>query len=223
MKNLKKKLKKAFKLNKKTNKVKNEPTSSISIKNNNISAETKTVKLFIKKDLNVKLEASNTTKKLEEEEAKQIIDEPKEQIIPEPTEQQAKERNQLDKRERMEMYKKSLLAKPAASSINEAFDLINNTLIEVEEKYGPHIDNKTFYFSKRYGRMFPLSKDKLKFNAESGKNEMITVGFTIYINKNGSFEFWSKNPKEPKLILSKSGGCLINNHQTNTLPAQIVI
>ena len=54
--------------------------------------------------------------------------------------------------------------------------------------------------------MFPLPKDKLKYNPEIGKNEMITVGFTIYLNKNGSFEFWSKNPKEPKLIFSKNGG-----------------
>ena len=246
MKNLKKKLKKAFKITKKTNKIKNEQISTINV-NKNVnnhnsttkrikSAETKTsesktkdpVKLFIKKDINSKktdttpiIKAEPANGKVEVEEATSNENEPKEEVIVEPTEQQAKEKNQLDKRERMELYKKSLLAKPPASSINEAFDLINNTLIEIEEKYGPNVDNRTFYFSKRYGRMFPLNREKLKFNAENGKNEMITVGFTIYINKNGSFEFWSKNPKDQRIILAKSGAFL-GAHRSN-MQTQLVI
>jgi len=52
---------------------------------------------------------------------------------PEPTEQKAKEKNQLDKRERIDLYNKLLTLKPPACNIMEAFDLINNSLIEIED------------------------------------------------------------------------------------------
>ena len=141
-------------------------------------------------------------------------------VVTEPTEEQAKEKNQLDKRERIDLYKKLLTLKPPACNINEAFDLINKTLVEIEDKYGPRTDNKSFYYSKRYGRMFPLTKEKLKFNSESGRNEMITVGFMISIEKNGTFQFWSKNPGCPTLIFSKFGGKPNNNNNNNLIQQQ---
>ena len=226
MKNLKKKIKKVLKLNKKTNKIKNESPSggtnaetgagSRRVKSaEHVPKQSKqpTVRLFTdrtffslksKKELH-SVSASHFTGQQQVKSKKEtsIVEEINDD--PEPTEQQAKEKNQLDKRERIDLYKKSLSSKPSACNINEAFDLINNTLIEIEEKYGPKTENRAFYFSKRYGRMFPLTKEKLRFNPEIGKNEMITVGFTIYIEKNGAFEFWSKHPKDPRLIFSKYG------------------
>jgi hypothetical protein len=216
MKNLKKKIKKALKLNKKTNKIKNEPPAS---EHPNAVRRVRSAehmskphkqpivtKIFTDKtffSLKTKKDLHSSSSTFENKSKKEISIVEELNVENEPSEQLAKEKNQLDKRERIDLYKKCLSSKPAACNINEAFDLINNTLMEIENKYGPTVDNRAFYFSKRYGRMFPLSKEKLKFNPEIGKNEMITVGFTIYIEKNGSFEFWSKHPKDPRLIFSK--------------------
>jgi hypothetical protein len=52
--------------------------------------------------------------------------------------------------------------------------------------------------------MFQLPKEKLKLNIETGNKEMITVGFLIILNENGSFEFWSKGPS-PSIIFTKRG------------------
>ena len=53
--------------------------------------------------------------------------------------------------------------------------------------------------------MHPLNKEKIKLNNETGKLEMITVGFLIILNENGSFEFWTKDLVEPTKIFSKNG------------------
>lgn len=52
--------------------------------------------------------------------------------------------------------------------------------------------------------MFPLPKDKIQHNSQSGRNEMITVGFLIVLYENGGFDFWSKT-SEPFKIFSKKG------------------
>lgn len=67
-----------------------------------------------------------------------------------PIEDLAVQLKQLDKRQRIELYKKALHNKPPASNIDEAFDLINNTLIEIEDKYGPRPNDSDFYHSKKY-------------------------------------------------------------------------
>lgn len=53
--------------------------------------------------------------------------------------------------------------------------------------------------------MFPLPKNKIKLNKETGKYEMVTVGFVIVLTSNGGFEFWTKNPNNPTRIFSKDG------------------
>ncbi len=53
--------------------------------------------------------------------------------------------------------------------------------------------------------MHPLAKEKIKLNNETGKHEMITVGFLIILNENGGFEFWTKDIVEPTKIFSKNG------------------
>ena len=68
--------------------------------------------------------------------------------------------------------------------------------------------------------MFPLTKEKLKFNPESGRNEMITVGFMISIEKNGTFQFWTKTPGCPTLLFSKYGAKTSNNTNANLLMKQ---
>lgn len=60
--------------------------------------------------------------------------------------------------------------------------------------------------------MHPLSKEKIKLNNETGKHEMITVGFLIILNENGGFEFWTKDPVEPTKIFSKNGLSMKNLH-----------
>lgn len=67
-----------------------------------------------------------------------------------PIEDLAVQLKQLDKRQRIELYKRSLNSKPPASNIEEAFNLINNTLIEIEDKYGPKPTDTDFYHSKKY-------------------------------------------------------------------------
>ncbi len=54
--------------------------------------------------------------------------------------------------------------------------------------------------------MFPLTKDKIQFNRENGRNEMITVGFVIVLYENGGFDFWSKTTQPIKIFSKK--GCL---------------
>lgn len=52
--------------------------------------------------------------------------------------------------------------------------------------------------------MFPLPKEKITLNKETGKHELITVGFLIIISDDGAFEFWSKS-LTPSKIFSKIG------------------
>ena len=70
--------------------------------------------------------------------------------------------------------------------------MINKTLDEVEEKYAPKRDDKVFGInSKKFGRMWPVPTEKIKFNSETGKTEMLTTGLTIVIDEDGSFEIWT--------------------------------
>ena len=77
-----------------------------------------------------------------------------------PIEELAMQLKQLDKRQRIELYKKALSQKPPASNIEEAFNLINNTLTEIENKYGPASNDTEFYHSKKY---FKKSVFKIEF------------------------------------------------------------
>ena len=62
---------------------------------------------------------------------------------------------QLDKRQRFEIYKRRLLIKPPAKDAEEAVQVINKTLDEIEEKYAPKKDDKFYALnSKKYGRMW---------------------------------------------------------------------
>ena len=55
--------------------------------------------------------------------------------------------------------------------------------------------------------MFPLPKEKITLNKETGKHELITVGFLIVISNDGAFEFWSKS-LVPTKIFSKNGSAI---------------
>ena len=149
--------------------------------------------------------------KNEDTSLEEIKEEPKEEevVVEEPSAELAIKLNQLDKRERIEIFKKKLTKKPPASTDKDAIKLINQTMTEVETKYGPSKDNRQFYHSKKYGRMFPVPKENIKFNAELNKTELITVGFQIYVSRRGSIEFWSKN-RPSNLIFSKKSAKIEN-------------
>ncbi|CAF0958686.1 unnamed protein product [Brachionus calyciflorus] len=115
---------------------------------------------------------------------------------------------QLDKRQRFEIFKRRLKTKPKAKSTEEAIQLINNTLVEVEDQYAPKNDSKFYAInSKKYGRMYPIPEDRIKFNLDTGITEMLAVGIIIYIYSNGSFEIWtvSRGNFMPKKILAIAG------------------
>jgi hypothetical protein len=100
---------------------------------------------------------------------------------------------QLDKRQRFEIYKRRLAVKPSAKSADEAIDLINKTLVEIEDRYAPKADDKIYNInSKKYGRMYPVPKDRIIINPQTGQTELLTTGIIVYVNNNGSFEMWTK-------------------------------
>ncbi len=100
---------------------------------------------------------------------------------------------QLDKRQRFEIYKRRLAVKPSAKSAEEAIDLINKTLVEIEDRYAPKADDKIYNInSKKYGRMYPVPKDRIIVNPQTGQTELLTTGIIVYVNNNGSFEMWTK-------------------------------
>jgi hypothetical protein len=122
--------------------------------------------------------------------------------------QAAKELNQLDKRQRFDIYIKSLSAKPAATCTQEAIELLNKTLDEVEEKFAPKKDDKVFNInSKKWGRMYPVPDDRIRVNRETGKTEMLTTGLTIIIELDGGFDIWTiqRGNFEPKKLFHKDG------------------
>jgi len=67
----------------------------------------------------------------------------------EPSDELAAKLKQLDKRQRMELFKKRLHQKPPATHFLEAYELINNTLIEIEDEFGPKSDDTLFFHSKK--------------------------------------------------------------------------
>jgi len=100
---------------------------------------------------------------------------------------------QLDKRQRFEIYKRRLAVKPSAKSADEAIELINKTLVEIEDRYAPKAEDKIFNInSKKYGRMYPVPKDRIIVNPKTGQTELLTTGIIVYVNNNGSFEMWTK-------------------------------
>ena len=115
---------------------------------------------------------------------------------------------QLNKRQRFEIYKRRLNIKKAAKTAEEAIELINKTMDEIEDKYAPKKDNKQYpIYSKAYGRMFPIPKDRIRLNEETNMWELLTVGMIIYVKKNGSFEMWSfpRGLFESKKLFFKNG------------------
>jgi hypothetical protein len=115
---------------------------------------------------------------------------------------------QLDKRQRFEIYKRRLNAKKAATSVEEAVKLINKTIDEVEDRYAPKKEDKVYpIYSKKYGRMFRIPKERIRFNEETGLTEMLTVGLIIYVRPNGAFEIWTvpRGNFDSKRIYAKIG------------------
>jgi hypothetical protein len=115
---------------------------------------------------------------------------------------------QLDKRQRFEIYKRRLNIKKGAKTAEEAIELINKTMDEIENKYAPKKDDKLYpIYSKKYGRMFPIPKERIRHNEETGLTECLTTGMIIYISKNGSFEMWTvpRGFYESKKLFFKNG------------------
>ena len=71
------------------------------------------------------------------------------EILEEPSDELAQKLKQLDKRQRIDLYKKSLEQKPKVSTMLGAYNLINTTLTEIEDKYGPKAQDKMFFHSKK--------------------------------------------------------------------------
>ena len=115
---------------------------------------------------------------------------------------------QLDKRQRFEIYKRRLLIKPPAKNPQEAIDLLNKTIDEIEDKYAPKKDDKFYALnSKRYGRMYPIPKDRIKFNPVTNRTELLAVGLIVYVDNDGSIEMWtvSRGNSRTKKLFYKNG------------------
>ena len=79
---------------------------------------------------------------------------------------------------------------------------------EIEDKYAPKKDDKLYpIYSKRYGRMFPIPSERIRYNEETGLTECLTTGMIVYISKDGSFEMWSvpRGMYESKKLFFKNG------------------
>lgn len=114
---------------------------------------------------------------------------------------------QLDKKQRFDLFMRRLAMKPAVSDKDQAIQLLNRTIIEVEDRYAPQKNNKFYAInSKRYGRMHPIPDDRIKLNAETGITELLSVGLVTYIHPNGSFEMWTvpRGRNEPRRIFKKN-------------------
>lgn len=115
---------------------------------------------------------------------------------------------QLDKKQRFDVFMRRLAMKPGVSNSEQAIQLLNNTMVEVEDRYAPKKCNKFYaHNSKRYGRMHPIPNDRIKLNAETGVTELLSVGLITYIQPNGYFEMWTVprgRVTEPKRIFKKN-------------------
>jgi len=114
---------------------------------------------------------------------------------------------QLDKKQRFDLFIKRLALKPPVSTSEQAIELLNRTMIEVEDKYAPQKDNKFYALnSKRYGRMHAIPDDRIKLNTKTGITEVFSVGLITYIHPNGYFEMWTvpRGRNEPRRIFKKS-------------------
>lgn len=114
---------------------------------------------------------------------------------------------QLDKKQRFDLFMRRLAMKPAVSDKDQAIQLLNRTIIEVEDRYAPQKNNKFYAInSKRYGRMHPIPDDRIKLNAETGITELLSVGLVTYIHPNGYFEMWTvpRGRSEPRRIFKKN-------------------
>lgn len=67
----------------------------------------------------------------------------------EPSEESAEIVKQLDKRQRIDLLMKKLYQSTSASNIMEAFNLINHTLIEIEDEHAPKSTDTLFFHSKK--------------------------------------------------------------------------
>jgi hypothetical protein len=126
---------------------------------------------------------------------------------------------QLDKKQRFDIFIKRLALKPSVSTGEQAIELLNATMIEVENKYAPQKDNK-FYASnsRRYGRMHPIPKERIKLNPATGLTELFSVGLITYIHPNGYFEMWTvpRGITEPKRIFKKNALVVITETKSDT-------
>lgn len=115
---------------------------------------------------------------------------------------------QLDKKQRFELFMKRLTLKPSVSTSEQAINMLNQTMVEVEDKYAPQKNNKFYAVnSKRYGRMHPIPNERIRLNPETGITELLSVGLITYIHPNGYFEIWTvpRGRNEPKRIFKKNG------------------
>lgn len=114
---------------------------------------------------------------------------------------------QLDKKQRFDLFMKRLNLKPSVSSSEQAIKLLNDTIVEVEDRYAPQKSNKFYAVnSKRYGRMHPIPNERIKLNEKTGVVEVFSVGLVTYIHPNGYFEMWTapRGLAEPKRIFKKN-------------------
>jgi hypothetical protein len=126
---------------------------------------------------------------------------------------------QMDKKQRFDIFIKRMSIKPCVSNSNEAIELMNRTITEIEDKYAPRKNNKFYAInSKRYGRMHPIPKERIKLNPDTGITELLSVGLITYIHPNGYIEMWTlpRGKREPQRIFKKKALVPVSSSTTNT-------
>lgn len=126
---------------------------------------------------------------------------------------------QMDKKQRFDIFIKRMSIKPCVSNSDEAIELMNRTITEIEDKYAPRKNNKFYAInSKRYGRMHPIPKERIKLNPDTGITELLSVGLITYIHPNGYIEMWTlpRGKREPQRIFKKKALVPVSSSTTNT-------
>jgi hypothetical protein len=114
----------------------------------------------------------------------------------------------LSLQERLAIYFERLKAAPPATSAQEAIELINKTLDEVEDEYSgiPKNPNPSLKFD---GRMYPVQSDFIRPNPNDEDGYILrTRGHEIYVYKDGRILIIVRpdRPNGGQVILEKLGG-----------------
>jgi|GEM_PF-4554945 len=115
--------------------------------------------------------------------------------------------------ERLQIYFQRLRESPPARSANEAIDLVNAILDQVEDEYSGVPKNPNPGLTTPDGRMYPVQPDRIDPNPNVvGGYILTTRGNLIYIGPDGSIQIYTRvrTPSSGSLpgdlLLDKTGG-----------------